>query len=918
MPPNPYGHEVSVGREMEGGDDKDMEMQLQADITTIPIKAFPLDESIIPIELGNKLMPRILQKLGDYGHPKFVGEGEDGIAYEVGNKVYKLTHSVSEVNDSIKIKGKRLAHLADVYGVYELSGRGIYLIVQEKLRTNNQQFAQLQDKTMEILNDIFGVKRNQYHNWAMVFGAYKDNKPLYQDRYEQQIIQGFANHPQEKYYFNSLLNIIDELNQYGVKSMDIVYLNLGYKPNGNIAFFDLGKGGEDGMSTADQLKLENQIVERVLSFMPKSSAVDVKKKCRLGGNGDGTSEPCNQGDINALVIKSIKEELDGFHRQDAAGDLASMTDFNSTEDCPLDANGLVGMCDDPLIPNDANYIPESEIMSNPDFKKWFSGSEMTDRSGEPIVFYHGSNNEFTTFDKNKIGSGTDAGWLGEGFYFYTKQDQASQYGNVSSYYLKITNPYFATTEDNERLAQLNSKEASSEFTQELKNEGYDGVYYNGNLRGETVVFDSNQIWKIDESQEVQPNIAEMVESVVKNILKLASLNENLEIPVNSLPFKAEIEQAGGKIYAVGGAVRDGILKRPSKDLDLVITGLPVDQLEQILSKYGRTDNVGKSYGIIKFQDPKFGELDIAIPRTEKPNGKGGYQGFDVTADHELPLEKDLERRDFTINAMAKDSAGNMIDPHKGQDDLDKKLIRMVNPQAFKDDPLRMLRAVQFASRFGFDIEPQTMQAIKDNVSRIKEISPERFVIEFDKIVNKGEPAIAAKLLAETGLYQNMFGAEPNIDYAMMGRVKTMAEFIYELTKNAVKSPSEFYKNNLKGDNDTFNEIKAYETAYSKPAKENDVQTKLNIYSMFKTFPKALESEIIPYEMKKNVVEMQKLGMPFSMRELQINGNDLLALGYTGQQIGELFKKLIVDIYSGKMRNNREVLLNYLTPNNQEV
>lgn len=204
--------------------------------------------------------------------------------------------------------------------------------------------------------------------------------------------------------------------------------------------------------------------------------------------------------------------------------------------------------------------------------------------------------------------------------------------------------------------------------------------------------------------------------------------------MNTLPFKAEIEQAGGKIYSVGGAVRDGILNKPSKDLDLLITGLPLDKIEQILTKYGRTDNVGKSFGIIKFNHPKLGELDIAIPRTERANGQGGYQGFDVVADHELPIEKDLERRDFTINAMAKDSDGNMIDPYNGQQDLKDKMIRMVNPQAFKDDPLRMIRAVQFAARFGFGIEPQTMEAIKENAARIKEISPERILIEFDKII----------------------------------------------------------------------------------------------------------------------------------------------------------------------------------------
>jgi hypothetical protein len=127
------------------------------------------------------------------------------------------------------------------------------------------------------------------------------------------------------------------------------------------------------------------------------------------------------------------------------------------------------------------------------FKNWFGDSEMVDREGNPIIFYHGSKSDFETFDKNKIGSSTDPGWLGEGFYFYGNPHDAAQYGKVKSYYLKIENPYFATDEENERLAELNNQDASREFSEDLKLQGYDGVYYNGNMRGETVVFEPGQI-----------------------------------------------------------------------------------------------------------------------------------------------------------------------------------------------------------------------------------------------------------------------------------------------------------------------------------------------------------------------------------------------------------------------------------------
>jgi len=138
-----------------------------------------------------------------------------------------------------------------------------------------------------------------------------------------------------------------------------------------------------------------------------------------------------------------------------------------------------------------------DVIGSDKITHWFADSEMVS-SGKPMIFYHGSNNKFDGFDKNTIGSGTDAGWLGWGFYFYTSLHEAEQYGKVSAYCLRITNPYFATHEDNERLAELNNVEASKAFTKQLVGQGYDGVYYDGNLRGETVVFEPEQIFKVSQ------------------------------------------------------------------------------------------------------------------------------------------------------------------------------------------------------------------------------------------------------------------------------------------------------------------------------------------------------------------------------------------------------------------------------------
>ncbi len=144
-----------------------------------------------------------------------------------------------------------------------------------------------------------------------------------------------------------------------------------------------------------------------------------------------------------------------------------------------------------------DFITESNVVQSDEFKRWFDNSAMVERNGEPMVFYHGSEHEFDQFDPEKIGTATDPGWLGTGFYFYTDIHEAGQYGKVSEYYLCIKDPYYASDEDNEYLAEQNSVEASTEFTNRLIQDGHDGVYYNGNLRGETVVFHASQIWKIN-------------------------------------------------------------------------------------------------------------------------------------------------------------------------------------------------------------------------------------------------------------------------------------------------------------------------------------------------------------------------------------------------------------------------------------
>jgi tRNA nucleotidyltransferase/poly(A) polymerase len=383
--------------------------------------------------------------------------------------------------------------------------------------------------------------------------------------------------------------------------------------------------------------------------------------------------------------------------------------------------------------------------------------------------------------------------------------------------------------------------------------------------------------------------------------------------LNYLPFREDVEEAGGKIYSVGGAVRDEILGKESKDLDILITGIPFEQLEQILGKYGAVNAVGKSFGVLKFK-PKGAteDIDIAIPRTETPTGEGGHQGFDVKSDHALPIEKDLERRDFTINAIAKDIDGNIVDPFGGQEDLKNKVIKVVNPQAFSDDPLRMLRAVQFASRFGFTIEPETMKMIQENAERVKEIAPERILTEFDKIVKKGNILTGAILLDETGLLKEIFGKGLYYDFRNtkepFDKVRTIGEFVYLLSKNLVNDPAEFYKTNLKGDENAYREIKALQIAFESREATNLVEARSVAHNMYVISPTSLQSQILPNVIKTAAQELLQGKYPKSVNELAINGNDLMQLGLQGKAIGDMQKSLLLKVYSNNAMNNKEDLL----------
>ena len=208
---------------------------------------------------------------------------------------------------------------------------------------------------------------------------------------------------------------------------------------------------------------------------------------------------------------------------------------------------------------------------------------------------------------------------------------------------------------------------------------------------------------------------------------------------------------GVEFYYVGGCVRDDLLGIETADIDLMVRGLPQDVLMETLGWYGKVEKTGAVFGVIRFfpSDRKFPMLEISLPRKEVSLGFG-HQDFEVEFDHTLSVEDDLLRRDFTINAMARDMDGNLIDPLNGQADLDDELIRVLTNTSAADDPLRILRAVRFMARLGFNTEPDTDRQLREAAPLLQHVSAERMQYELLKMVMEPHVDKALRYMEQIG------------------------------------------------------------------------------------------------------------------------------------------------------------------------
>ncbi len=409
-----------------------------------------------------------------------------------------------------------------------------------------------------------------------------------------------------------------------------------------------------------------------------------------------------------------------------------------------------------------------------------------------------------------------------------------------------------------------------------------------------------------------------------------------------MKFIDAIFEQGGEVYEVGGSLRDRLLNIPIKDQDLLVRKLTLDLLRNLLKKFGHVELVGKSFGVLKFKANENNKnYDIALPRTENSTGPG-HRDFEVTQDPFLAIEDDLKRRDFTINAMAKNlQSEEILDPFGGKKDLENKILRQVFENTFIEDPLRMLRAVQFATRFHLEIEETTFQSIQKNASLLKSISSERVVEELRKLFLSDKPSLGFEIFFQTGLLIHFFphllsSAFQNqwanllirMDLLSSSQKMILPKDEFSLFANLfIFSPNE---SDLQQASDWLAQF---------PLSLLGLEHK-SFLKLLKLWPKTLSYESSDYEiryfihelgkdlinpwlnlkiafdeqtlLKNRVLQILNQAPPLEIKDLALQGKDLLKLGFEpGPKLGTILQDLLHLVLKDPQQNKTEILLQYI-------
>ncbi|HWQ32807.1 MAG TPA: HD domain-containing protein [Blastocatellia bacterium] len=222
-----------------------------------------------------------------------------------------------------------------------------------------------------------------------------------------------------------------------------------------------------------------------------------------------------------------------------------------------------------------------------------------------------------------------------------------------------------------------------------------------------------------------------------------------------LQFCRAVRRAGGRALLVGGWVRDRLRGEPSADYDLEVYHLEPARLRALIAAHGLVNAVGEAFTVYKVRLNAQLTVDVSLPRRESKTGRG-HRAFVVTGDPQMSFEEAARRRDFTINAIMYDPlADEFIDPFGGRADIERRLISVVDPQTFIEDSLRVLRAMQFASRFEYDIDPATVELCR--TIDLTDLPCERILAEVEKwLLLSRRPSIGWQAARQLGIVEKLW------------------------------------------------------------------------------------------------------------------------------------------------------------------
>jgi len=373
---------------------------------------------------------------------------------------------------------------------------------------------------------------------------------------------------------------------------------------------------------------------------------------------------------------------------------------------------------------------------------------------------------------------------------------------------------------------------------------------------------------------------------------------------------ASIEQQGGRLYRVGGCVRDAVLGLVPKDIDYLVTGLSLEQVQQAVSSLGHASEVGRSFGIVTALIDG-DSYDFALPRTEQSTG-AGHRDFEVLLDSNLSVVDDLARRDFTINAIAYDvECGVTIDPFGGAADLQSGVIRAVGDarDRFTEDPLRILRAVQFASRLGFSIDDTTFVAALEMSSTLLSCSPERIQAELHKAFIKSFNTEVLCGLLRTTIGTSLFGVDFDpkpVD--LQGLSLSDRDAVGFVSLFASGKPDLSYVSPTSIQLSALQAFRSYTAGVSTKAVHSLVRSR-ELYNYVSLTLRCFCCP--PSYFEARCLNKSTQDIPLFPKELALTGGDLVSLGFSGASCGVVQRKLLDAIYARSLLSDKASLISFV-------